>query len=388
MNRTGLNNNFEFNSTIIRMLIMLVIVFVIVAFLVPGVLGFGIDFILFIFILPKLLGNLKAKSKIRKLEKSVKLDNPYLYFRELPNNYGIGVCTVLMDSFIENEKDIVAVILDLCARGYLHLDKTGDNYILKVIKGIDDNLVSNEKYIMSLILYDNLKSINYKEWFSYCMQDGINLDLIVKKENNYNDEYSEKLKNKVDKDSKKFYSRRDGISILGTIITILSGIVVIYFSIKNKVFDFTGFDGLFELFINYGIPVVLGFCTSLVMYMIISFVETIFLSRVNLRLMKNQNKLETYNSKMLGYMGPTEKGKEEIRKLIAFKKFIQDFGAFASKNPEEVILWDYYLSYAQVFGLTKSILSTGYDKLVKNASFNIDSIDMVKLNNINIINEK
>ena len=166
MNRTGLNNNFKFNSTVIRMLIMLVMVFTIVAFLVPGVLGFGIDFILFIFILPKLLGNVKAKSKIRKLEKSVKLDNPYLYFRELPNSYGIGVCTVLMDSFIENEKDIVAVILDLCARGYLHLDKMGDNYTLKVIKGIDENLVSNEKYIMSLILYDNLKSINYKEWFN------------------------------------------------------------------------------------------------------------------------------------------------------------------------------------------------------------------------------
>lgn len=140
---------------------------------------------------------------------------------------------------------------------------------------------------MSLILYDNLKSINYKEWFNYCMQDGINLDLIVKKENNYNDEYSEKLKNKVDKDSEKFYSRRDGISTLGTIITILSGIVLVYFLIKNKVFNFAGFDELFELFINYGIPVVLGFCTSLIMYMIISFVEAIFLSGVNLRLMKN-----------------------------------------------------------------------------------------------------
>lgn len=91
---------------------------------------------------------------------------------------------------------------------------------------------------------------------------------------------------------------------------------------------------------------------------------------------------------MLEYMEPTGKGKEEIRKLIAFKKFIQDFSAFASKNSEEVILWDYYLSYAQVFGLTKSILSTGYDKLVKNASFDIDDIDMVSLNNINIINEK
>ena len=36
MNRTGLNNNFKFNSTVIRMLIVLVMVFVIVAFLVPG----------------------------------------------------------------------------------------------------------------------------------------------------------------------------------------------------------------------------------------------------------------------------------------------------------------------------------------------------------------
>ena len=82
-----------------------------------------------------------------------------------------------MDSTIENYKDIVAVILDLCAKKYLNLEKQGDKYIIKVLKGIDDSLLSNEKYKLSLVLNNDVKNINYQEWFNYCMQDGINLGL-------------------------------------------------------------------------------------------------------------------------------------------------------------------------------------------------------------------
>ena len=63
---------------------------------------------------------------------------------------------------------------------------------------------------------------------------------------------------------------------------------------------------------------------------------------------------------------------------------LNDFGKFVDKSPEEVVLWDRYLSFAQAFGLTEEIMSTGYDKLVKNASFMIDSIDNISLSNIEI----
>ena len=48
---------------------------------------------------------------------------------------------------------------------------------------------------------------------------------------------------------------------------------------------------------------------------------------------------------------------------------------------------DYYLSYAQVFGLADKILETGYYKLIKNSSFDIDNIDSIKLSNIDVIDK-
>ena len=84
----------------------------------------------------------------------------------------------------------------------------------------------------------------------------------------------------------------------------------------------------------------------------------------------------------------TKKGVEELHKLYAFKNFINDFGTFAQKSPSEIILWDRYLSYAQVFGLTKNIMKSGYKELVDNSSYKIDDIDNIYIENIEISNFK
>ena len=55
-----------------------------------------------------------------------------------------------------------------------------------------------------------------------------------------------------------------------------------------------------------------------------------------------------------------------------------------NKNVEEVVIWDRYLSYAQVFGLTKEIMKSGYNQLVDNSSFKIDNIENINLDNIKI----
>lgn len=73
-----------------------------------------------------------------------------------------------------------------------------------------------------------------------------------------------------------------------------------------------------------------------------------------------------------------------MQKLYSFKAFIKDFGHFVDKKPEEVILWDRYLSYAQVFGLTKEIMNSGYKQIIDNPSFHIDSIDNINLYNIEV----
>ena len=95
---------------------------------------------------------------------------------------------------------------------------------------------------------------------------------------------------------------------------------------------------------------------------------------------KNSSYYEALNNHLLR----TNKGVEELQKLISFKNFLSDFGNFVDKNPEEVILWDRYLSFAQVFGLADEIMKSGYNQLVKNASFQIDNFNNINLNNIEI----
>ncbi len=94
---------------------------------------------------------------------------------------------------------------------------------------------------------------------------------------------------------------------------------------------------------------------------------------------------ESYKHTLNCEVKKTQKGLEEIYKLEAFKKFIKDFGNFTNRHLEEVILWDRYLSYAQLFGLTKEIMATGYTKLTSNNSFKIDDINNIKLNNLHIL---
>jgi uncharacterized membrane protein len=87
------------------------------------------------------------------------------------------------------------------------------------------------------------------------------------------------------------------------------------------------------------------------------------------------------------FLKPTEKGKEELEKLLAFKNFLNDFGSFTDKDLEQVNLWEYYLSYATVFGLDKKILQKGYKEITNNGAFNIDSIDNINLSNLYLENK-
>ena len=285
--------------------------------------------------IPSLIGKLQANGKEKKEKLDIKNSNSYNYFRELPNNYGIGIATLLFDSAVENEKDIVAVILDLCAKGYLNLKKDKENkYNITVIKSDDEKLLANEKYVLNSVLNNDIKKFDYDKWFECCMNDGIELGLFKKREINNKEENWEEVT-----------KRTKTVAIYSAIIGIC-----IYYVTKNYII-------------------------GILIYMI-----SIFVARF-----KGIRK-ESFNIKMLEYLELTKLGKNELQKLYSFKNFIKDFGLFAERAPEEIILWDHYLSYAQVFGLSNEILKYGYDNIIKNASFQIDNIDLIKLNEISIDN--
>lgn len=309
-------------------------------------------------------GTLKGKIEVSKENKHIKRTNPYVYYRELPNNFGIGVNSLLIDSTLENYKDIVAVILDLCARKYLSLVKQNDKYIVKILKPIDDNLLSNERYILDLIMNNKIKQINYRTWYNYCMQDGISLGLYFQKKVKVNE---------------VIFSQNEIDNINNACIrkSIIVGFIILIFLLFNEQTSYTIFGHVF-------LSVLWSFCGGIIMYPILSMLEGVkSIFKFGKRLGK-QAEQTCYNNVRENNFVKTEKGINELHKLMSFKYFLSDFGNFVNKRVEEVALWDRYLSYAQVFGLTNEIMKSGYEQLVNNSSFQIDDINNINLYNIDL----
>ncbi|MDD6879117.1 MAG: DUF2207 domain-containing protein [bacterium] len=334
-----------FQTVIMKIIILFILIFLL-CFMVSGIIG-------------NIVGSLKGKTFINKENKIIKKTNPYIYYRELPNDYGIGVTSLLFDSKIENYKDIIAVILDLCAKKYLSLIKGNDKYYIKILKSADNKLLSNEKFILDLIISKNIKNINYSEWYNYCLQDGADLGLYYHYENPkevINDGLVTKKQtdflNKIHRNICLF------IGLFVFIIALIAGRLV---------------EGIFYSLV--------AFAVSYIVLIILFYVINLFTAVLNIG--KTQKNI-TYDITLNNHLKRTRKGAMELQKLISFKHFLSDFGNFVDKHPEEVILWDRYLSYAQVFGLTKEIMSSGYKQLIDNSSFQIDNINNITIYNIEV----
>jgi len=303
-------------------------------------------------------GLLKTKSYLQKQLKNIKLDNPYIYFRSVPNDYGIGISSLLLDSKIEPYKDIVAVILDLCARGYLRLEKQDNNYNVRVLNNNLDNLISNEKYVMNSIIDNNLSSFDYNKWYLLCVEDGKNLELF-----NIDNTYVDKLKDSnfsVEDEYNKYIKRYRIICLLLSALCLLS---------KDGV-------GIIWMIFSYII-------LRMVLFFPLCWLPLVVRGFVNMARIAEKQTIKMY---LTNHLHLTQKGIDEVHKLTSFAKFIDDFGSFASKNPEEIVIWDRYLSYAHVFALTDKIINSGYEQIVKNGSFDIDDANNINLNNINTLN--
>ena len=73
----------------------------------------------------------------------------------------------------------------------------------------------------------------------------------------------------------------------------------------------------------------------------------------------------------------SEKGIEDYAKWRAFKKFLNDFGTFDTKELPEIILWERYLVYATIFGLA--------DKVEKAMNVKIKELDVTEMYGDNYI---
>lgn len=311
-----------------------------------------------------LIGKLRAKQKLLQSDLKVHSTNPYQYYKELLNDFGIGITTLLSNSAIENEKDVVAAILDLCAQGYLHLSRHSDHYVIQAMPHSVKTPLANEIYLLDLIQKDQLPNINYQEWYQKCVQDGVHLGLF--QPFNFSS-------NSITRAQELLSNLRRTRQSQNKTSLILFFIFIPFLAITIISSYFLPTDLMTIIFATSFSIMVIAVVCSLVINISITAIK-IF----------RHTSDDGYKTTLEKRLQRTDKGIAELQKLQAFKAFLTQFNTFVDKDPEAVILWDRYLSYAQVFGIADKLMGSGNDQLINNAAFQIDNINHISLANLEV----
>lgn len=302
----------------------------------------GIGLLFYVF--GKKLGGDKARRELKKELKQLEISNPFIYFRDIPNKYGIGVSVAILNVKF-SKKDVLAGILDLSAKGYINFKQVGKSY--EIIDNHKDktNLLKNELFLLKWVTRTN-KHFNLSEWVKLSKEDAIELGLAT---NNNQNEYRPlfKMDSKYAKD----------------LLFVSYGFAI--FLIRIMDFFMERSIGIIEtLFMALFLTGPVWFVVFLIMLFVAIFYD---------------GKILNYNKHKENTLVLTDFGKNEYHELCGLGKFLDDFGSFADKHIDEIVIWEQYLSYALMFRLSKKILSTGYDKLKINDSFIIDNLDRIVL---------
>ncbi len=75
----------------------------------------------------------------------------------------------------------------------------------------------------------------------------------------------------------------------------------------------------------------------------------------------------------LAFFKRTKKGNEDYVRWMAFKKFLNDFGTFDTKELPEIKLWERYMVYATIFGLADKV-SKAMNVKIKELEMNGESV--------------
>lgn len=76
---------------------------------------------------------------------------------------------------------------------------------------------------------------------------------------------------------------------------------------------------------------------------------------------------------------------EEAVKLAGLKKYLKEFSLIKKKEPIEVMLWEEYLIFAQVFGIAKEVakqFKTLYPELIENNNYGFDYVNIMWIDSI------
>lgn len=242
-----------------------------------------------------------------KYDKELKTNFDMEYNREFINDYDVTNIEYLFDKKI-TEKAFSTSILNLIYKKNIKIEQI-DKKDYKLIKVNTDNLSESEEYLMKMI-FDNIGNKEY-----------VLLSQIKKYAKEIHGTTSEFLtsfttwQNKVTNESIKnnFYESNTKIKVLGTLFSLVGYLV---FYVMGR---FNGFN-LFSI--------IIFICALVFMIYVLIF-----------------NKR-------------TKRGAEDYQKWKAFKRFLEDFGRFDEKELPEIVLWERYLVYANIFGIADKVGKT------------------------------
>lgn len=342
--------------------------------------------IIIIFIIIIKVNYKKASKRASKKAAKVDMKNWNKYYRELPGNYSPAIVSVLCDFEQELYKDLPAIILNLCANGYIDIiEKNGEYVYIDKNKELS-SLMENERYVLDYILHKTDKPFDNEEWSDIIINDTKKLELIeeidIKKRQRRDDLIV------IKKILKPFAIMFAFIMIITTI-----GIIEIknlnYIADKLDKYNLATQEEILELEESYqkigNINIREVYLTAVEIFLFISFIFgiPIFVIEGIVDIMPKIRQLNTNKYKYIR----TKKGEENYKNWIAFKNFLEDYSYIEQRNMQDVYLWQYYLAYATALGIADKVLSTSNKKILQNEAFNItnyssfiESIDKSKKN--------
>ena len=243
-----------------------------------------------------------------KYDKEYKSDFKNEYNREFIDDYNVEVIDYLINKNI-TPNALSASIMNLIYKKVIQVEEIPSNKKKKEYKFTlnreNENINETETYLINFLFTKVGKDDTFttQELQSYAKS--------TKTCEKFSNSYTT-WKNKVIKDGKEqnFFESTAIPKIISILFSVFGFLIITFASIFNVVLPL--------IFINLGLSFI---------FMIYTF----------------------------AFFKRTKKGNDDYTKWKAFKKFLNDFGTFDTKELPEIILWERYMVYATIFGLAEKV---------------------------------
>lgn len=282
--------------------------------------------------------------KSKKFRTTVKNVN---YFRDIPKHLNLLEYQALLPSKATDALSsnlIIATILDLTNRKILNMEtKKGANkkyeYNVSINKNVDfTKLYPYEKQILSLIFSDQISTnFNASAYTEKTLELNARFKEISK--NRKLVQQISKASSKKLIDNKKMYKKVKTSLILNFIILIVTLLIVFLFNTLVMNPDKT--LGIVE------------FIMSSVFTAFLTFIVVIILDDL--------------------YKIPTNKYAQDQKEVLGLWKYLKDYSLIKDRYPIELSIWNEYLVFASLFGITDKVAKEFKEELIK-AGYSDDQI--------------